>query len=172
MKPIHDLSDDELLHATRRAVQALPDVPPALHAAALAQWPGAGAALVALAQGVLSHVVAVLRVDSWAQGAVALGMRGGRAPTRHLLFSAEGRDIDLRIAPEDGAFTLAGQILGPDEAGEVEVRMADGGVLHRAALDGFGEFRIPGVARGTYQVLLRLGTEAVQLPPVEVGEPA
>ncbi len=171
MKPLHDLTDDELLHATRRAVQALPDVPPALHAAAVALWPGAGAALGALAKGVLAHVMAVLTFDSWAQGASALGMRGGRAPTRHLLFSAEGRDIDLRIAPEDGTFSLAGQILGPDDGGAVEVSDAGGGVLHSAALDGFGEFRIAGLARGTYQVVLRLGVDAVQLPPLEVGEP-
>lgn len=172
-----DPSADELGHQLRRALQTLPDAPLALQRAAIGLWPAATPAgsLKASAQALIGHIAAVLAFDSWAQPVLAMGMRSLRSPTRQLLFSASGRDIDLRIAPEGQAWTLSGQVLGPDDSGKVElVPVADDGSPARpvstAALDGLGEFRIPGLARGSYRLTLKLGSEVIVLPPVAVGE--
>jgi hypothetical protein len=181
MKPIHTLNDDELVQQLHRAVLALPDAPLSMQRAAIALWPSsvaqAGASLGAMAQGVLTHIAAALSFDSWAAPEVGLGMRSLRSPTRHLLFSAQGRDIDLRISPAGGAalgpFAMAGQVLGPDDVGVVELAPEDGhgGTVRRTALDAMGEFRIDGLAAGRYSLTLQMGSDAIVLPPLDVGEP-
>ncbi len=183
MKPLHTLSDDELGAALQRALHELPDAPAALQRAAVNLWVLPSPSMADVAQAALRLASAVLRFDSWAAGqtAVAQGLRSGRSPTRHLLFSAEGRDVDLRIAPAAEAFALAGQILGPDEGGAVELAMLDldagggdggDGRLRRADIDALGEFRIDGLAAGLYAMTLKLGADQIMLPPLQVGEPA
>ena len=103
-----------------------------------------------------------------------MGMRSVASDTRHLLFSAQGRDIDLRISPAADQFALTGQILGPDEAGVIELaaRAHDGQKASGARivpLDALGEFRLDGVPGGTYQMTLRMGGDEIVLPPIEVG---
>lgn len=174
MTALDRLSDDDLLQRLHQAVRALPDAPAALQRAAIALWPLQPAgALAGLAQSALRQLAAVLSFDSWAAPALAPGMRSLRSTTRHLLFSSLGRDIDLRIAPAAGAFTLTGQILGPDEAGQIELApLPDAApAQHVSALDALGEFRIDGVARGHYRLSLRLGNDLITLPPIEVGDP-
>lgn len=170
MTALDHLSDDDLLQRLKQALQALPDAPAALQRAAIGLWPAQPASTLAAA---LHRLAAVLTFDSWAAPALALGMRSLRAPTRHLLFSSLGRDIDLRIAPVAGAFCLTGQILGPDEAGQIELApLPDAApAQHVGALDGLGEFRIDGVARGQYRLCLRLGSDLITLPPIDVGDP-
>jgi hypothetical protein len=169
------LSDDDFSHQVQRAVRALPDAPEALQRAAIALWQQAAPApsLAAQAQAVWNRLTAVLRFDSWTAPALAAGMRSLRSPIRHLLFAAQGRDIDLRIAPAADRFCLAGQILGPDETGLVLLAGPDGALEapREVALDALGEFRIDGVPRGSYRLTLRLGADQIELPPVEVGEP-
>lgn len=175
MKPVDSLSDDEFVHRVQRAV-ALPNAPPALLRAAIDLWPANPPASVAsVAQAALRLVRAVLSFDSWAQPPVAMGMRAAASDTRHLLFSAMGRDIDLRITPAADHFALTGQILGPDEAGVVELAtQSDAGpdthAAHVASLDSLGEFRLDGVRVGTYRLTLRLGGDEIVLPPIIVGE--
>jgi len=175
MKPVDSLSDDEFVHLVQRAV-AMPDAPPDLVQAAVGLWTQRQATPLAQAtRAGLRLVRAALSFDSWARPPVALGMRGMAAPTRHLLFSAQGRDIDLRITPLAEHFALAGQILGPDEQGMVELATAaePGGAgdrAHVASLDALGEFRLEGVRGGTYQITLRMGGDEIVLPPIEIGE--
>lgn len=173
---LDDPSDEAFSRLVARAVRELPDAPEALQRSAIGLFPAGGAlgALKSLAQAVVTQISAVLTFDSWAAPALAAGMRSGRSATRHLLFSAQGRDIDLRIAPEAGAYALAGQILGPDETGRVELAdaAAAGAPLRVAALDALGEFRIEGLPRGAYLLTLHLGNERIVLPPLEMGEPA
>ena len=174
MKPVDSLSDDEFVHRVRCAV-ALPDAPPWLVRTAIDLWPAARpSALKGVAGAALRLVAAVLSFDSWARPATALGMRAVASDTRHLLFSAQGRDIDLRISPAAGHYALTGQILGPDEAGVVELAPQPGAAVERAdahvaALDSMGEFRLDGVRVGTYRLTLRLGGDEIVLPPIVVG---
>ena len=187
-KPPERWSDDELLGELRLAIAALPDVPAPLQRAALQLWPVAaakpGAGLVAQAGALLAqarHLVAVLAFDSWAQPMLAHGMRSVRAPTRHLLFSAEGRDVDLRVIPNAASYSIAGQVLGPDDAGSIElvaelgadlaVERAHSGTALTAQLDALGEFRIDSVPPGRYVMTLRLAAGDIVLPAVNVGEP-
>lgn len=177
MTPL-DPSDDELSRLTQRALRELIEPPQALQQRVLALFPpaaaraGLGAAVGALAVGALRHVLAVLTFDSWAAPAQALGMRSLRDPTRHLLFSAQGRDIDLRIQPSGPGdrFTLVGQILGPDESGEVELRPHAGGDALRGALDAMGEFRLDGLPAGACTLTLSLGGDHIELPTLQVGD--
>ncbi len=173
MKPITHLPDDEFAQHLRRAV-AEPDAPPALLRAAIGLWPAAGLpTLQTAARNALRRVVAALSFDSWAAAPLAQGMRSITSPTRHLLFTALGRDIDLRITREADAFAVTGQVLGPDETGEVEL-MADSapGVALVCALDPLGEFRLVGVAAGRYRLVLRSGDDEIALPAIDVGEPS
>ena len=174
MKPVDSVSDDELARIAQRAA-ALPDPPPALLRAALDLWPTTASSLANAIRAGLRLITAALSFDSWAAGGLAAaGVRGGAAEVRHLLFAAQGRDIDLRISPNATVFALAGQILGPDEAGIVALepvaRDAAAPVAPRlVALDEFGEFRFDEVAGGTYLLTLRVGSDEIELPPLHVG---
>jgi hypothetical protein len=174
MLHVDDTSDDEFGQRLRLAIHALPDAPPALQRAAIGLWPAASARpfLNAAATALLRQVAAVLSFDSWAAPALASGMRALRSTTRQLLYSAQGRDIDLRIAPVADAYALVGQVLGPDEMGSIELTRLDVAAqpAWRAQLDTLGEFRIDGLSRGVYALTLQLGGDAIVLPPVDVGE--
>jgi len=178
MTPLNQLTDDEFAHRLHSAVQALPDAPEQMQRAALGLWPTsapasqAAGALKALVGGMAQHVLAALTFDSWAAApATALGMRSLRSATRHLLYNAQGRDIDLRVSAASGAFALAGQVLGPDESGVVTLTPQAGEPL-TATLDALGEFRIDGVPAGNYRLTLHLGGDEIQLPPLDVGAPS
>jgi len=124
---------------------------------------------------VLRRVTALLSFDSWVVAPHALGVRAVPSDTRHLLFTANGRDIDVRIAPAGGHFALTGQILGPDESGLVELTAASDEATgtpgaHVATLDPMGEFRLDGIRRGIYVMTLRLSGDEIVLPPIDVGE--
>ena len=178
MKPLDSLTDEEFDRELRRAVSALPDAPDALQRAALdlfpatatttASWLDAAAQVV---QAVRQQLQAVLTFDSWATPALAAGMRSTASSTRFLLYSVKGRDIDLRITPAAAGFEVAGQVLGPDETGQVELRSASEGASAQVAMmDDMGEFRLEGVRRGSYVFTLRVGADEIVLPPVEVGD--
>jgi len=170
MTSLAHLSDDELLQHLRRAAQALPDAPQAWQerAMSLMAAPTLASTLAAAAR----LVVAVLSFDSWATPAPALGMRSGAGATRHLLFTADDRDVDLRIASQGGQFGLSGQVLGPDEAGTVELARLDGepGAAVSAVLDEMGSFRVDGLSSGDWRMVLRVGDLVIELPTLELDE--
>ncbi len=171
MKPVDRLSDDEFADLVQRAA-TLPDAPSALVRAAIDLWPAAlqTAPLKDASQAAWRLVSAVLSFDSWAGPRLAPGMRSAASDTRHLLFNAMGRDIDLRISPAAGGFALTGQVLGPDESGSIELAPQSGAAAAlSSALDALGEFRLDAVQGGTYRMTLRLGRDEVVLPPIEVG---
>jgi len=176
MKPIDALSDDEFAHLAQRASR-LPDAPAALVRAAMALWPPQPRVSVGeVLRSAARLVEAALRFDNWALPAAGLGLRDAGGATRHLLYSARGRDVDLRISPAADHFALSGQILGPDEAGAVELAALthDGAtppLAHRAGIDAWGEFHLDGVRTGSYRLTLRLGRDTIVLPSIEVGLP-
>jgi hypothetical protein len=123
----------------------------------------------------MRRVAAALRFDSRSVRAEASGMRARGSDTRHLLFGAKGRDIDLRITPCGSHFELAGQVLGPDEQGSVHLATTLRGATRSqswqaATLDDLGEFHIDALVPGTYELTLQLGGEEIVLPPIDVGD--
>lgn len=173
MKHLENLTDDELGGRLRDSLTALPDAPLSWQTAAIKLWPTADSmSLKSLVQAVLNRMTALLAFDSWAAPGLAHGMRSQSAPTRHLLYTTQGRDIDLRISPESGTFRMTGQILGPDELGEVELTLAGSDAMPISTrLDALGEFRIGGLVHGTYLLTLRMGSDEIVIPSVEVGDP-
>ncbi len=168
MKPDNPLTDEELASLLPRAA-AMADAPSQMIRAA--EDLGPRGALGGVAGGATRLLAAALRFDSWAGAPLAFGMRALPSDTRHLLFSAMGRDIDLRITPAEANFALAGQILGPDEAGRIELtpQAGQGEGRRVAPIDELGEFRLDAVQRGTYRLTLRLGGDEIVLPPIDVG---
>ena len=174
MKSIDRLTDTELTDLAAQASR-LPDAPEGWVDAAIALWKVAPrAAAKPQAPRLWTRVAAALSFDSWATPQLALGVRSMAMDNRHLLYSAKGRDIDLRVTLGADRFALTGQILGPDESGEV--LLASQGnhpgapLLRTTQLDALGEFRLDGVDKGTYQLTLRMGLDEIVLPPIQIGE--
>lgn len=175
MSPRKSITDSELEQMIGRAA-AQPDAPAAWVSRANALFVSRPiAAGVSPLQALLNQVAAVLQFDSWAPSPLPASVRSLPSQTRHLLFSMQGRDIDLRITPAAEDYAVAGQILGPDDTGVVELSRdsdepATDPALHSVPLDELGEFRLEGVPRGTYRVTLRVGHDEIALPPIAVGE--
>jgi hypothetical protein len=129
---------------------------------------------VAAAPGLIERLAAVLTFDSGAASPLAFGMRSSGGAVRQLLFSVEGRDIDLRVAPatREGLFALSGQILGPDSEGSVAIEAEDGGARSEVTLNELGEFVLPPVAAGSYRLTVTLADVAIELPPVRIPQSA
>ncbi|MBL8351374.1 MAG: hypothetical protein JNL87_13815 [Burkholderiaceae bacterium] len=174
MKPLEHQTDAELLDSLRRARDELSDAPAQAIERAIALWPApvpvSVEALADAAAAALRLVQAVLSFDSRAGGPLALGLRGAAPDTLHqLVFTAEGRDIDLRIEAGPAGYEIAGQLLGPDEPGNVLLAPEAGGEPLRVAIDEFGEFRFTPVDAGRYRLTLQTGGLAIELPVVEAG---
>lgn len=168
MKSFADLSDEEWLRLVRSAA-ALPDAPEPLVRAAIDLWHGDLPRSPARSAAALHRLlVAALSFDSWAVPAAATAMRALPSDVRHLLYSAEERDIDLRITPSAGRYALAGQVLGLDVAGRVELAPS-GAEPQVTEVDALGEFRFDDVPRGIYRLTLRVGHDEISLPPIDVG---
>lgn len=168
--PLSTLTDAELLARLPEASR-LPDAPAAWQRRALGAWRTSSPLADAL-QTLRERVLAVLSFDSWAASPLAAGLRSTGSATRQLVFSVEGRDIDLRIAPGDQRFTVSGQILGPDERGAVALSSEQVALtVHETALDDFGEFTLKDVAPGRYRLTLMLSQQEIELPAFDIGHP-
>lgn len=172
MTPTDDSDDDAFARQLRRAVQALPDAPMSLQRRAVGLWPQVGA--FDAVGAAVRRIVASLSFDSWAAPAPSLAMRSAASSNRQLLFTSPGRDVDLRVLAARAGFTLSGQVLGPDESGAT-IELQDEPASQppvRVALDDLGAFRFDGVPRGVYRLVLRVGDDEIELPPLDVGERA
>lgn len=171
--PLLALSDEALLARLPQAA-ALPDAPPAWQARAMAAWPAPAPSLGERAQALRQRILAALSFDSWAATPLAAGLRSTGSATRQLVFSAEGRDVDLRITPQGAGFSIRGQVLGPDESGTVtlvpEADAADA-AQHQCPLSELGEFHLGSVAPGRYSLHLLLAALEIVLPAFDVGGP-
>ncbi len=101
-------------------------------------------------QSVVKKILAVLQADL--SGAKpAFGERSASsAAARQMLFEAGDVAIDLRILKSGKQFTLQGQILG-EGFENCAVEIGD----HSAHSNELGEFKIEGVAEGTYDLTLK-----------------
>jgi hypothetical protein len=165
MKP-HQLTDDAIVQALR-AESTQMDAPEHVIQRAFTIWKPKTATA---SQTVLSKVLAVLKFDSMTASPVAMGVRSIGSATRQMLFSAEGRDIDVRIAPRTignaQKWDVVGQVLGPDDNGSVSLRSE-----HRewsANLNELSEFHIEDVPEGEYQLLVMLNGSVIVLPDLKI----
>lgn len=166
-----DAGADAALTARLHASRVLLDAPETVVHKAIGIFQRHAAAQVP-APSLLQRLVAQLRFDSGLQPGVPQGVRGaGTARTRQLLFSSEGRDIDLRILPVPGrhppCFDLAGQMFGPDEPGTVQV--VGDGYLASAAWNERSEFHLNGVPAGVLRITLSTDAWQIELPPVDLA---
>lgn len=173
MKPIPTQTDAELLATLRRAQETLPGAAPDAIARAIALWPAQGlqGAAAATAAAAWRLVRAVLTSDSWAGGPMAQALRGaGPEALHHLVYTAEGRDIDVRIEALPAGYVVTGQLLGPDDRGELQLAPEAGdATAARAVTDEFGEFRFAPLVAGRYRLTVHTGGLAIELPPIELG---
>lgn len=100
--------------------RALQEAPEALLAEAIALWDQRPRQRVAP-----RLLAAILTFDTLAPN-LALPSTRAHEEARHLLYSIEGRDVDLRIrrssALATGGWAIVGQVLGPEQAGRISVR--------------------------------------------------
>lgn len=156
--------DADLAAALVRS-RVLEDAPEAVIRRALDLFPARPRA-AAPAPGPLRRLVAVLGFDSAAQAPQALGLRAGGSGLRQMLFTAEGRDVDLRLAPGPGGWRLSGQVLGPDAAGRIELRC---GAFHaEQAWNELAEFHLDGLPEGQCHIVLHGDGWALELPPLQI----
>ena len=135
--------------------------------------------------GLLARVRAALVFDSRRRGLApaAPGVRSGGVPAGlrpgswQLLYHGADVDVDLLIRPnpDGGTLSVRGQALARPGAaihsGTLEVLpagTAEPTTLARTALEPTGEFALPALARGRYDLLLRLGSREIQLADVEL----
>lgn len=177
--PSHDpgAAPDEALADRLRASRVMHDAPEAVVQRAIDLFVARAPARPAPALlPRLRRLVATLVLDSIAAPPVAHGLRAGAAmegagDVRQMLFSAEGRDIDLRILALDadgGSWRLSGQVLGPDAAGESEVQLPDG---RRTAVpwNDLAEFSFGRIDASRCRLTLRSADWEIELPEIEFG---
>jgi hypothetical protein len=166
-----DPADDDLEQLLGRS-RRLEDAPEAVIGRAIGIWSRSPRA----AAGLLHRVLAALTFDS-GDAAIdprSLGLRSSSSPTRQMLYSAEGRDIDLRlcaVGPADRGvvWRLSGQILGPDAVGHAVLRFAGGERL--TDWNEVSEFSFDEVPEGRVEVILRSMTWEIALPPIDIPAP-
>jgi hypothetical protein len=124
----------------------------------------------------IAQGVATLVFDSLARPAMA-GVRSTEASNRQLLFKSGDYSLDLRITQAgQEVCDVIGQLLkesdpGFDSVAGLKVEFTRGGETKlSAATDEIGEFRITGVARGTYDLRIELLEGGLDVPDLSVGE--
>jgi hypothetical protein len=173
---------DEQLAGHLRASQTLEDAPEALILRSMALI-SAAPPEIAWHNGLgeaLRYALATLLHDSGLASAPALALRSGGGAVRQLLFSAEGRDIDLRVSPAvEGAsgWVIRGQVLGPDLAGKVLLSAVpsqpdwpEGESDHfETVLSDTSEFRLGPVPPGHWRMTLLTEELALDLPTLDLS---
>ena len=133
---------------------------------------------------IINRIRAALVRDSRRMGVAPAGVRslGALGGPWQLLYRGGNVDVDLMVRPnQDGrtinvrgqALAIAGHTVG---TGIVEALPADqprrlqGRVppSARSRLEASGEFALPNLARGRYDVLLRFGAQEIELSGVEL----
>jgi anti-sigma factor RsiW len=114
---------------------------------------------------VMQRVMAVLSFDS-RQLSPAFGVRSGQSVARQLLFSVGEHDLDLRVAPDDGAWVVSGQVLGECESGQVELRSES--VAESALMNDLCEFTLPRVPSGKYSLIINFSGTEIEVPEFEL----
>jgi hypothetical protein len=170
---------DEALGWLLRQSREMEEAPEAVIQRAIDLWQHAPRRAVAAQPSLLKRLTAALSFDSQGAGGLAFGMRsatgyaGGHinTPPRQLLFSTEGRDIDVRISPvitsTGEGWKISGQILGPDDAGQAQLS-GPAGFSADAKWNELSEFSFDSVPQGQYTLTLRSAEWEMELPTIEI----
>lgn len=118
------------------------------------------------APGPLRRVLATLRFDS-ARMPLAFGVRADQGRARHMLFNAEGHDLDLRVTRAEDGWLVFGQVFGPSASGQVELRGTES--MARTALNDMRTFALPPVPAGSYALHLSLDDAEIEIVGLELG---
>ena len=116
--------------------------------------------------GLRQRLLATLQFDSALRPA-AMGVRGASTQPRQLLFSDGEHVFDVRITATGAEWTVAGQVLGPVEVGQIDLR-GPVGTFH-TELNDMGEFTMQ-VPSGTYVLLVTLADVEVEIPTLKIGD--
>lgn len=165
----HDTpGDDDALTRQLHASRQLLDAPDAVVQRAILLFQAAPAAAPPV-PGLLRRLVATLSFDSAGLSPLALGLRSAAPQARQLLYSTEGRDVDLRVvASADGrGVVISGQVLGPDAAGTAELRCADR--VLTAPWNDLCEFSFEPIASGPCTVTLQAAGWELELPALQIS---
>ncbi len=164
---LRDLNDEALIELLK-AESSQFDAPEWAIQRALAVWAPKKTAV--REPGVIAKIMAVLTFDSAVGSNLAFGVRAGFPNSRQMLFSAEGRDIDLRVTPvhsDSGpAWDIVGQVFGPDIEGTALLQSQHN--QWHAPLNDLNEFRLSTVPGGTYTMTLALTETSIVLPEFQV----
>jgi hypothetical protein len=184
MKLPHKL-DDEAFDALLREAASLDDAPPALlhKVYALAKAPQTApmqtlaATASAFGKSITKTLQAALTFDSWTTSPAALGLRSTTMETRQMMFSAPGRDFDVRVTPKGESFVLGGQILGDFGAGSISLSIDthlrdQPTTTYGLPLDELGSFRIASLPPGLARLMFTLDEETITLPAFEIRKRA
>lgn len=143
-------------YVTRRALQIFrPKEKPVAGPVA-----GAVADAASALQAGLQALVAVLRFDSGLTP--VYGMRSGPGQARQLFYTVNEFDIDLRLAPHAGDWTVEGQLLGGNTTGTAELEST--GRRYDGDMNELGEFAFVGVRPDSYRL-------RITLPGLEISVP-
>ena len=145
---------------TQRALQIFRPVEKPSSRSVSASLAESVAGSVAALQAGVQALVAVLRFDSGLTP--VYGMRSGSGQARQLFYSVDEFDIDLRLAPRAGEWTVEGQLLGGNSGGTAELVSA--GSSYNGDLNELGEFAFAGVRPDSYRL-------RITLPGLEISVP-
>ncbi len=143
-------------YVTQRAMQIFRPKEKPISGSVPASVSGAFSAL----QAGLQSLVALLRFDSGLTP--VYGMRSGPGQARQLFYTVDEFDIDLRLAPRAGEWTVEGQLLGGNSSGTAELVSAGG--RYDGDLNELGEFAFAGVRPDSYRL-------RITLPGLEISVP-
>ncbi len=164
--------DDAALERLLSDSRQLEDAPESVIQRAIGVWTARPATAAAPATGALRRLAAALSFDSLGLSPQAAGVRSsGSDGVRQLLFTADGRDIDLRVAPaaDRRHWTVSGQVLGPDLHGRALLRGSGSVPVREVAWDEMAEFRFDAVPAGAVTLVLRGEDWELELPPLDLA---
>lgn len=121
---------------------------------------------VSALQAGLQSLVAVLRFDSGLTP--VYGMRSGPAQARQLFYTVNEYDIDLRLAPHAGEWTVEGQLLGGNTQGTAE--LASAGRRYAGDVNELGEFAFAGVRPDSYRLRITLPGLEISIPELVLAK--
>jgi hypothetical protein len=107
-------------------------------------------------QSFLQKITAALTFDSLTI-APAYGVRSGMSEWRQLLYSAENKDLDLRIRREEDKWVVMGQVLGKDIT-EGTIEIIGNGRSSSSELNDQCQFVLLGMPAGHYSLFRSLLT--------------